>query len=86
MVGLRARKALAGPHRWAQVLAGPGQSPDAQKWKNTAVPGAGAQSSMNPYVDNSFLGWEAGVGVNWKLLEGMTFAFALRLLAAWTMV
>ncbi|MBI5568527.1 MAG: hypothetical protein HY914_01130 [Desulfomonile tiedjei] len=27
----------------------------------------------NPYVDDGFIGWEANVGVDWKLLEGMTF-------------
>lgn len=47
---------------------------DAQKWKKTAMPGAGAQSSMNPYVDDNFLGWEIGIGVDWKLLENMTFS------------
>lgn len=26
---------------------------------------------INPYVDNGYLGWEANVGVDWKLLEGM---------------
>ena len=29
---------------------------------------------MNPYVDDNFLGWEAGCGIGWKLLENMTFS------------
>ncbi|MGP8284138.1 MAG: hypothetical protein ACLQT6_15680 [Desulfomonilaceae bacterium] len=48
---------------------------DAQNWKHTAMPGAGADPrSMNPYVDDNFLGWEAGLGIDWKLLENMTFS------------
>ena len=34
------------------------------------MPGAGG--NMNPYVDDAYLGWEANVGVDWKLLENMT--------------
>ncbi len=71
---LAGQKSSSGTPSVGTGVSGAWTVPDAQKWKNTAVPGAGAQSSMNPYVDNSFLGWEAGVGVNWKLLEGMTFA------------
>ncbi len=42
----------------------------AQLWKTVNMPGAGG--NMNPYVDNGFLGWEADMGVDWKLLENMT--------------
>ena len=38
------------------------------------MPGAGAAAGMNPYVDDNFLGWEAGCGIGWKLLENMTFS------------
>ncbi len=41
---------------------------------------------MNPYVDTVASGWEADMGVDWKLLENMTVMITLRLLAAWTMV
>jgi hypothetical protein len=48
----------------------PGQKAiQAQAWK--AANGFGANA--NPYVDNGFIGWEIGVGVDWKLLEGMSF-------------
>ncbi len=47
---------------------------EAQAWKAAAMPGAGPASGMNPYVDDNFLGWEAGCGIGWKLLENMTFA------------
>lgn len=40
---------------------------DAQTWKAAAIPGAGANA--NPYVDDGYLGWEANLGVDWKLLE-----------------
>ncbi len=43
---------------------------DAQQWKINNMPGAGG--AMNPYVDDRLLGWEANVGVDWKLLENMT--------------
>ncbi len=33
-----------------------------------AAPG----TTINPYVDNNYLGWEGNVGVDWKLLEGLT--------------
>ena len=45
---------------------------DAQLWKATYMPGSGAAANMNPYVDDRYLGWEANVGVDWKLLENMT--------------
>ncbi|MGC8605034.1 MAG: hypothetical protein ACP5VS_15305, partial [Desulfomonilaceae bacterium] len=48
---------------------------DAQNWKQMAMPGAGANPrSINPYVDDNFLGWELGLGLDWKLLENMTFS------------
>ncbi|MDA8405716.1 MAG: hypothetical protein M0T73_02505 [Deltaproteobacteria bacterium] len=47
---------------------------NAQAWKAAVMPGAGPASGMNPYVDDNFLGWEAGFGVNWKLLENTTVA------------
>jgi hypothetical protein len=34
---------------------------------------AGAQTAAVPNVPDNYLGWEADVGVNWKLLEGLTF-------------
>ena len=50
---------------------GPGNATAAaaQLWKqlNTGVAG------LNPYVDDGYLGWEAGLGLDWKLLEGMDF-------------
>jgi hypothetical protein len=33
----------------------------------------GAQSAAVPNVPDDYLGWEANVGVDWKLLEGLTF-------------
>jgi hypothetical protein len=30
---------------------------------------------INPFVDDGFIGWEANLGVDWKLLEGMTAYF-----------
>jgi hypothetical protein len=44
----------------------------AQQWKALVMPGAGAAANMNPYVDDSNLGWEAQLGVDWKLLENMS--------------
>lgn len=41
----------------------------AQAWK--AASGFGANA--NPYVDDGHIGWEINVGVDWKLLEGLTF-------------
>jgi len=45
----------------------------AQNWKalNTGLPPAG----LNPYVDDGFIGWEYGLGADWKLLEGVTARF-----------
>lgn len=55
---------------------------------STAIPGSGAGgffavqavntgnaawNTHQPYVDDGFIGWEANVGVDWKLLEGLTF-------------
>jgi len=31
---------------------------------------------INPYVDDGYLGWEANVGIDWKLLEGMNMHVA----------
>ncbi|MGO8822379.1 MAG: hypothetical protein ACLQT6_04715 [Desulfomonilaceae bacterium] len=42
----------------------------AQAWKLANIPGAGANA--NPYVDDAYLGWEAQLGVDWKLLENMS--------------
>jgi hypothetical protein len=33
----------------------------------------GLYGGTNPYVEDGFIGWEANLGVNWKLLEGFTF-------------
>ena len=41
----------------------------AQTWKQNNGFGANA----NPYVDDGYLGWEMGLGADWKLLEHMTF-------------
>lgn len=41
----------------------------AQAWK--AANGFGANA--NPYVDDGYLGWEIGAGVDWKVLEGLNF-------------
>lgn len=43
----------------------------AQAWKAINAPGVAA-AGLNPYVDDGFIGWEANVGVDWKLLEGLT--------------
>jgi hypothetical protein len=40
----------------------------AQFWKQLNWGGSG---QYNPYVDGSFIGWEMGFGVDWKLLEGV---------------
>jgi hypothetical protein len=40
----------------------------ATAWKNLWF---GANAS--PYVDDGYLGWEMGFGVDWKLLEGLNF-------------
>jgi hypothetical protein len=68
---------LAGQKDWngnpATGMAGiPGiwTAADAVAWKNYAMPGAGG--NMNPYVDSCYLGWEADMGVDWKLLENMS--------------
>jgi hypothetical protein len=29
--------------------------------------------TINPYVDDGFIGWEAQVGMDWKILEGLTW-------------
>lgn len=41
----------------------------AQNWK-AAVTGI---AGLNPYVDDNLIGWEAQGGVDWKILEGMTW-------------
>lgn len=41
----------------------------AQAWK--AANGFGANA--NPYVDDGHIGWEINFGIDWKLLEGLTF-------------
>ncbi len=47
---------------------------EAQLWKHTAMPGSPATGpgGVNPYVDDAYLGWEAQLGVDWKLLENMS--------------
>ncbi len=42
----------------------------AQFWKQLVWGGAGP---YNPYVDGGFIGWEMDFGLDWKLLEGLTF-------------
>ncbi|MBI5569257.1 MAG: hypothetical protein HY914_04860 [Desulfomonile tiedjei] len=45
-------------------------------WTNPAGTNFGTANGFplrNPYVDDGLIGWEANVGVDWKLLEGMTF-------------
>lgn len=44
---------------------------DGQHWKQLNWGGAGP---YNPYVDDNFIGWEMGFGLDWKLLEGLTFS------------
>ncbi len=39
----------------------------------TAIGALGFQNAAIPNVPDNYLGWEWDVGVNWKLLEGMTF-------------
>ena len=41
----------------------------AQAWKQQTTGIAG----LNPYVDDNLIGWEAQGGVDWKILEGMTW-------------
>ncbi|MFA6221925.1 MAG: hypothetical protein WC647_06390 [Desulfomonilaceae bacterium] len=41
----------------------------AQTWKRNN----GFGPNPNPFVDDGYLGWEMGFGVDWKLLEHMTF-------------
>jgi hypothetical protein len=48
----------------------PWSAADAVAWKTYAMPGAGG--NMNPYVDSCYIGWEADMGVDWKLLENMS--------------
>ncbi len=43
----------------------------AQDWKTLN----GFGPDPNPYVDDGFIGYEIGAGVNWKLLESMTVQF-----------
>lgn len=52
---------------------GNGNVAAAQAWKALATGGVAA--NLNPYVDDGFIGWEANLGVDWKLLEGMTAYF-----------
>lgn len=40
---------------------------------NPGLSAAGAQIAAIPNVPDTYLGWEADAGVNWKLLEGLTF-------------
>ena len=42
---------------------------DAQAWK-AAVTG---NANLNPYVDDNLIGWEVQGGLDWKILEGMTW-------------
>jgi len=48
-----------------------------QQWKadNTG----NAPANLNPYVDDSYIGWEAQAGLDWKMLEGfsmnMTYSY-----------
>ena len=41
-----------------------------------AASGAGFGANANPFVDDSYLGWEAQAGVDWKLLEGLSMQAA----------
>lgn len=41
----------------------------AQNWKAAITGNAG----LNPYVDDNLIGWEAQGGLDWKILEGMTW-------------
>ena len=43
----------------------------AQIWKANAIGGAIGAGGVNPYVDNGFIGWEANLGADWKLLENL---------------
>ncbi len=51
-------------------MPGNGTAFAAQQWKRLNMPGAGG--NMNPYVDDAYLGWEADMGIDWKLLENMS--------------
>jgi hypothetical protein len=42
----------------------------AQNWKQAN--GFGAAAGLNPYVDDGFIGWELGVGLNWQILDATT--------------
>ncbi len=55
----------------ATGAAGGGTVAAAQAWKalNSGSPAAG----LNPYVDDGFIGWEAQAGMDWKILEGLTW-------------
>lgn len=43
----------------------------AAAWKSAAL--GGGFANLNPYPDDNFIGWEAQLGVDWKLLEGMSW-------------
>jgi hypothetical protein len=43
---------------------------EAQAWK--AANQGGNANDYNPYVDDGFIGWELDLGMDWKLLEGLT--------------
>ena len=62
---------LAGGYSY-NGTAGNATQAGAQTWKSLVMPGAGAAANMNPFVDDSYLGWEAQLGVDWKLLENMS--------------
>jgi hypothetical protein len=56
-----------GFRRGGKLSTGLGATPEqAMAWKNTHY---GANAS--PYVSDGHIGWEMGLGVDWKLLEGM---------------
>lgn len=40
---------------------------------NPGYSSAGAQTAAVPNVPDTYLGWEADAGIDWKLLEGLTF-------------
>lgn len=42
---------------------------------NFGAASAEAGGSINPFVDDGFIGWEADAGVDWKLLENFTARF-----------
>jgi hypothetical protein len=41
-----------------------------------AASGAGFGANANPFVDDTYLGWEAQAGLDWKLLEGLSMQAA----------